>query len=446
MKLATIAGASSCNSPESLWDFILNFCVCVVQGPLCGDNNAPSFGTNAVTTSLPPLRLKKNEERRLKAGHLWIYSNEVDTDATPLKDFEPGTNVSIEDQRGRVLGTAYVNPHSLISARLVSRDPKYALDKSLIKHRLNIALSLRELLFEKPYYRLIHGEGDNLPGLVIDRYNDILVVQITTAGMEQQKQSIIEALDKIIKPKAIVLRNDSPSRKMEQLDSYVETATGELPDSIFVEENNTRFEIDVLKGQKTGWFYDHRMNRERMQHYVKDKRVLDVFSYIGGWGIQALTAGANDVMCIDASQTAIDRIHDNALLNGNENKLASVKGDAFEALKSLRQERENFDVVIVDPPAFIKRKKDFKEGLNAYRRINQMAVQVLNKGGYLISASCSYHLGAEQLRDTILKSSRHVDRNAQIIEQGHQGPDHPVHPAIPETDYLKAFFARILMN
>ncbi|MCK4586811.1 MAG: class I SAM-dependent rRNA methyltransferase, partial [Gammaproteobacteria bacterium] len=253
-------------------------------------------------------------------------------------------------------------------------------------------------------------------------------------------------LEKIIKPKAIVFRNDSPSRKMEHLDSYVETAMGNLPDSVFVEENNTRFEIDVLNGQKTGWFYDHRMNRARMQHYVQDKRVLDVFSYIGGWGIQALTAGASDVMCIDASQSAIDRIHHNASLNNHENKLASVQGDAFEALKSLRQEREHFDVVIVDPPAFIKRKKDFKEGLNAYRRINQMAMQVLNKGGYLISASCSYHLGADQLRDIILKSSRHVDRNSQIIEQGHQGPDHPTHPAIPETDYLKAFVARILMN
>jgi 23S rRNA (cytosine1962-C5)-methyltransferase len=415
---------------------------------LYSDNSTPTFGTNAVTTSLPPLRLKKNEERRLKAGHLWIYSNEIDIEATPLKDFAPGTNVSIEDQNGRPLGTAYVNPHTLICARLVSRDPKYSLDKSLIKHRLNIALSLREQLFDLPYYRLIHGEGDNLPGLIIDRYNDVLVVQITTAGMDNQKQAILEALEKIIKPKAIVLRNDSPSRKVEQLDSYVETAMGQLPDSVFVEENNTKFEIDVLSGQKTGWFYDHRMNRERMQHYVNDKRVLDVFSYIGGWGLQALTAGANDVMCIDSSQAAIDRIHHNAAINENINEanLASVQGDAFEALKSLRQEREHFDVVIIDPPAFIKRKKDFKEGLNAYRRINQMAMQVLNKGGYLISASCSYHLGSEQLRDVILKSSRHVDRNAQIIEQGHQGPDHPVHPAIPETDYLKTFFTRVLMS
>ena len=399
-----------------------------------------------MSKTLPPLRLKKNEERRLKAGHLWVYSNEIDIDKTPLKDFSPGTAVSIEDSQGHVLGNAYVNPHSLISARLISRDAKYVLDQSLITHRLNIALSLREQCFAQPFYRLVHGEGDNLPGLIVDRFADVLVVQITTAGMEMQKQAIITALEKTLKPAAIVLRNDSPSRKAEELDSYVETASGTLPESVLLEENNTRFEIDVLSGQKTGWFYDHRMNRARMQHYVKDKRVLDVFSYIGGWGIQALTAGANEVMCIDTSAKAVDRIHHNASLNKVEDKLVSVEGDAFEALKSLRQERERFDVVIIDPPAFIKRKKDFKEGLTAYRRINQMALQVLNKGGYLVSASCSFHLKRTQLHDTILKASRHIDRNAQIIEQGHQGPDHPVHPAIAETDYLKAFITRILSN
>ena len=398
------------------------------------------------SAALPPLRLKKNEERRLKAGHLWVYSNEIDISQTPLKDFEPGTTVSIEDNRGHVLGTGYVNPNSLISARLISRDPRYVLDQSLITHRLNIALSLREQCFSQPYYRLVHGEGDNLPGLIVDRFNDVLVVQITTAGMERHKQDVIAALEKVFKPTAIVMRNDSPSRKTEELDTYVETVSGTLPESVFVEENGTRFEIDVLTGQKTGWFYDHRMNRARMQQYVNDKRVLDVFSYIGGWGLQAITAGASEVMCIDASKNAIDRIHHNAELNNAGDKLASIEGDAFEALKSLRQERERFDVVIVDPPAFIKRKKDFKEGLLAYRRINQMAMQVLNKGGYIVSASCSFHLKREQLHDTILKASRHVDRNAQIVEQGHQGPDHPVHPAIPETDYLKSFTGRILMN
>ena len=396
--------------------------------------------------TLPPLRLKKNEERRLRAGHLWVYSNEVDIRQTPLKDLEPGSAVSIEDARGHPIGSGYVNPHSLICARLVSRDPKYRLDKSLLVHRINIALSLRDTAFGAPYYRLVHGEGDNLPGLVVDRFGEVLVVQITTAGMERHRDDVVEALQKVLRPAAIVLRNDSPARQLEGLDSYVDTAHGTLPEELLIEENGARFAIDPLRGQKTGWFFDHRMNRARMQQYVKGQRVLDVFSYIGGWGIEAAVAGASEVLCVEASQGAIDRLHHNADLNGLGDGVASLRGDAFEALKSLRQARERFDVVIVDPPAFIKRKKDFKQGLNAYHRLNQMALQVLNKGGYLISASCSWHLKHEQLRDTILKASRHVDRAAQIVEQGHQGPDHPVHPAIPETDYLKAFIARVLAS
>ncbi|HHH48697.1 MAG TPA: class I SAM-dependent rRNA methyltransferase [Gammaproteobacteria bacterium] len=399
-----------------------------------------------MSQALPPLRLKKNEERRLRAGHLWVYSNEVDIRQTPLKDLEPGSAVSIEDARGHPIGSGYVNPHSLICARLVSRDPKYRLDKSLLVHRINIALSLRDTAFGAPCYRLVHGEGDNLPGLVVDRFGEVLVVQITTAGMERHRGDVVEALQKVLKPAAIVLRNDSPARQQEGLDSYVDTTHGTLPEELLIEENGARFAIDPLRGQKTGWFFDHRMNRARMQQYVKDQRVLDVFSYIGGWGIEAAVAGASEVLCVEASQGAIDRLHHNADLNGLGNGVASLRGDAFEALKSLRQARERFDVVIVDPPAFIKRKKDFKQGLNAYHRLNQMALQVLNRGGYLISASCSWHLKHEQLRDTILKASRHVDRAAQIVEQGHQGPDHPVHPAIPETDYLKAFIARVLAS
>lgn len=392
---------------------------------------------------LPPLRLKKNEERRLREGHVWVYSNEIDTAATPLKDCAPGSQVVIEDSRGQALGSAYVNPHSLICARLISRDPHQQLDETLIARRLTAALQLRTSLFERPYFRLVHGEGDRLPGLVVDRFDDVLVAQLTTAGMEAQKDAVLAALEQVLRPRAIVLRNDGSMRALEGLPAYVETAFGELPSVVRVEENATRFEIDVLRGQKTGWFYDHRMNRARMRHYVRDKRVLDVFSYIGGWGVQALTAGAREVLCIDASAPALERIHHNAALNDAADRVATLEGDAFEALKALREARERFDVVIVDPPAFIKRKKDLKEGLLAYRRINQLAMQVLQDGGCLISGSCSYHLEAEQLRDTLAKTAGHLGRTAQILEQGHQGPDHPVHAAIPETNYLKAYTLRL---
>jgi len=388
--------------------------------------------------------LKKNEGRRIRAGHLWVFSNEVDPSRTNLKALSPGQAVEILDDNGKFLGHGYANPHSLICARLVSRDKKYLLDKSLLVHRLKVALSLRQRLFPQPFYRLIHGEGDNLPGLVVDRFGDVVVIQTTTAGMELLQNEIIEAVDKVLRPEAIVLRNDGGLRELEGLEKQVEVVLGALPEQVVIEENGTRFIVDPLKGQKTGWFYDHRMNRQRMQAYVKDKRVLDVFSYIGAWGVQAAMAGAADVMCVDSSAPALDLAYANAELNGVQERVAMLEGDAFEALKSLREEREKFDVVILDPPAFIKRKKDAKRGLEAYERINRMAMQVLERDGILISASCSHHLAREKLSDLMLKGARHIDRDMQLLEEGHQGPDHPIHPAIPETRYIKCFTARLL--
>ena len=389
------------------------------------------------------LTLRKNEERRLRAGHLWVFSNEVDTKATPLDQFHPGDQVQLTDYKGKFLGHAYVNPHSLICARVVSRDKKYALDQSLLTHRFKIALSLRERLFPDPYYRMVFGESDALPGLVVDRFNDTLTVQITTAGMELHKDAIIAALDKILKPKSIILRNDSSVRGLEQLPNYVETALGDTPDTLKIIENSCQFLAPAISGQKTGWFYDHRLNRERATHYVKGLRVLDVFSYMGAWAIPAATRGASEVYCIDASTAALDQLEANAKLNNVGDKLTTIQGDAFEALKALREDKQRFDVILLDPPAFIKRRKDVKQGLEAYRRINQLAMQLLSRDGLLVSASCSHHLERSRLQQTLLKNSRHLDRNIMLLEQGYQGPDHPIHPAIPETEYLKAFFCRI---
>lgn len=390
-----------------------------------------------------PLILKKNEERRLRNGHLWVYSNEVDVARTPLTAFEPGQAVVIQDSDGKALGSGYVNPHSLICARLVSRDAEQPLDKSLLVHRLNIALSLRERLYDKPFYRLVYGESDFLPGLVVDRYGDVVVAQLNTAGMEARKQAVVEALVKVLKPRAILLRNDSSVRAMEELESTVEVAHGEVPERVLIEENGCQFEVP-LSGQKTGWFYDHRDNRARAQRYAKGARVLDVFSYIGGWGIAAAVAGAREVLCLDSSAPALDQVERNAALNGVSEKMGTIEGDAFEALKALRAEREQFDVVIVDPPAFIKRRKDIKNGSEAYRRLNQAAMQLLGKDGILVSASCSHHLSRDSLVDILQQSSRHLDRSLQIIEQGHQGGDHPIHPAIPETEYIKCLVGRVV--
>jgi 23S rRNA (cytosine1962-C5)-methyltransferase len=395
---------------------------------------------------LAPLRLKKNEDRRIRAGHVWIFSNEVDVAATPLDGFEPGQLADFQDSSGKSLGNGYVNPRSLICGRLVSRDPGYVLGKSLLVHRLNVALSLRQRLFAKPFYRLAYSEGDGLPGLIVDRYADTLVVQINTAGMERVKDEILIALQEVLRPTRIVLRNDSSGRALEGLDDYVETVLGDAVDLVSLEENGARFEAPILSGQKTGWFYDHRLNRARMQQYAGDKRVLDVFSYIGGWGVQAATAGAAEVLCVDSSDTALAQLAHNASLNQVSSRIRTQTGDAFEVLKGLRAERERFDVVILDPPAFIKRKKDFHAGQTAYQRLNQAAMQLLSKDGILVSASCSYHLTRENLKQVLLQTSRHVDRQLLVLEQGHQGPDHPLLPAVAETEYLKSFICRVLPN
>jgi len=261
--------------------------------------------------------------------------------------------------------------------------------------------------------------------------------------MEAVREQVLEALDKVIHPKGVVLRGDSAIRKFEGLDSYQETL-GEVPEQVRVEEAGVGFDVSLQQGQKTGWFYDQRMNRIRLRAYAKDRRVLDVFSYVGGWGLQAAAGGASEVFCVDASEQALDRVHAGAESNGFGDTVASIQGDAFEVLAQLRVDQERFDVVVLDPPAFIKRRKDSKAGEQAYHRINQLGMQVLKKDGILVSASCSHHLGEAQFQKILLQSSRHLDRSLQILERGFQGPDHPVHPAIPETAYLKALFCRVL--
>ena len=398
-----------------------------------------------MSSDLAIVYLKKGQERRLNQGHLWVYSNEIDTQKSPLKAFRAGEQVVVSSAQGKALGLAYINPHSLIAARIFSRNTSVLLDKSLFVHRIKIALSLRERIFDKPYYRLIFGDSDLLPGVVVDRFNDILVVQITTAGIENQREALIEALDKVLKPSVIVLRNDVKMREMEELELYNEVVQGSLPEIVNIEENQTQFQVNLLKGQKTGWFYDHRMNRARVQHYAKGKRVLDLFSYAGAWGLEAATAGASEVFCVDASEQALDWLDQSAEKNSFSN-ITSIQGNVFDVLKHLREEREKFDIVIVDPPAFIKRKKDFKEGLNAYRRVNQMAMQLCSRDAILVSASCSYHLPADTLLQQVQGAARHLDRFVQMLEQGHQSPDHPVHPAMPETAYIKSFMTRVLPN
>jgi 23S rRNA (cytosine1962-C5)-methyltransferase len=392
--------------------------------------------------ALPELRLKPREGRRLSAGHLWVFSNEVDTERTPLADFAPGALCRVIGDRDHFIGYAYVNPHALICARILGRDARYPPGKSLLVHRLQVALALRERLYPRPFYRLVHGESDGLPGLVLDRYGDVVVGQSGTAGMEALKAEIVAAVEKVIAPSAMVWKNDSGARELEGLPSCVEAALGDVPGHVEVEENGVRFRVPMGAGQKTGWFYDQAANRAAFLKYVAGRRVLDVFSYLGAWGLAAARAGATEVVCVDSSAPALELLQASADANGLT--VATRRGDAFDVLAALREAGERFDVVVVDPPAFIKRRRDIPKGQAAYRKLNQLAMQLLPRDGILVSCSCSHHLAQEDLVAAIQQAARHLGRFAQIVEVGGHAPDHPIHPAIPETRYLKALTCRVV--
>lgn len=389
------------------------------------------------------LRLKKGEDRRIRFGHPWVYSNEIDTVNTPLKSFSPGQEVTVIAHDKTILGSAYVNPHSLIACRLYSRAQETPLDEAFFINRIEAALALRDRLFTQPFYRLVFSEADGLPGLVIDRFGEHIVMQINTAGMEKHIDIIAGAIMKRLPTtKSILLRNDSQTREHEGLALYTKDIFGQTPSETVLVENDVSFHVPLLTGQKTGWFYDHRLNRARLKEYVTGKTVLDTFSYLGAWGIQAAVFGAAQVDCIEASATASQLIRRNTELNKTDDKVKVITDDAFDAMKALVQAKKTYDVIVLDPPAFVKRSKDRKEGLIAYRRINDLALKMLAENGILVSCSCSMHVSMDDLVEQLNRATQQTPYGIQILERGHQGPDHPVHPAIPETDYLKALFVR----
>ncbi len=391
----------------------------------------------------PEIYLKKNEDKRLRKGHLWVFSNEIDTQRSPLEHFSAGDLVLVKSADGKELGTAYINPQALICARLLSRKANLKCGLNFFKERLATALALREKLFSQPYYRLAFGESDGLPGLVIDRFGSVLSVQITTAGMEQRKEFLLTALIELLNPAAIVLKNDNSQRQLEGLNLESEIVYGTLPNPLIIEENGAQFKIDILGGQKTGWFYDHRSSRAFVAGLANNQRVLDLFSYTGAWGIPAARAGASEVTCVDASEGALTLALENARLNQVQDSMHFVRSDVFEFMKQARLDNQLYDLIVLDPPALIKRKKDFKQGYEAYRRLNHLALQILSKNGILISASCSHHLSRDNLHEILRSSGRHIDRHLVFFAAGGQGPDHPIDPAAPETEYLKTFFCSV---
>jgi len=399
----------------------------------------------ATVSDAAPLYLRRREDRRLRAGHLWVYSNEVDTARSPLTALAPGDPVDIIGADGRWLGSGYANPATLIAARIVSRDRQHRLGRPLLVHRLKVAAGLRERIYGAPFYRLAFGEADGLPGLVVDRFGDVLVAQVTTAGMERMRAEILDALERTFRPRAVVWNNDSSMRELEGLPRYREPAIGDMPETVEVRENADLIcRVPLPGGQKTGWYYDQRDNRSRFATLVRDSRVLDLYCYAGAWGLQAALAGASEVWCVDSSASMAEHIRANAEALGVADRVRVITADAMDTLRELRAARELFDAVVVDPPAFVKRKKDLQAGTGGYLRLNQAALQVVRNDGWLVSCSCSYHLDRDGLRDIVRQAGYHIDRTLQIVAEGQQAMDHPVHPAMPETRYLKALFTRVL--
>jgi len=386
------------------------------------------------------LWLAPKADKRVRLGHNWIFSNEVAADHTALASFAPGELARVVDAGRNPVGIAYVNPAALICARILTRDVRATIDVAWFAARIRRALAMREALYAAPFYRLLYGESDGVPGIVVDRYGDVCVVQLNTAGAMAQRETFIAALTQTIAPKGIVLRNAGSTRALEGIEPLDQTL-GEVPERVVVIENDMRIAAPLRTGQKTGYFYDQRDNRLRLRRYVKPgDDVLDVFSYVGGWAVSALQAGAHRVTCIDQSELALGYADENARAIGKE--IDGLAGDALEVMHGLAAEKRRYDVVVLDPPALVKRRKDAAAGERHYLRLHEAALRLLRDDGFAITASCSYHLAPERLQRIALDAARGVGRRLQILERHGQAPDHPVHPAMPETEYLKALFTR----
>jgi len=390
------------------------------------------------------LRLRRREERRVLAGHDWVFSNEIDTAATPLKGLEPGCEIVLESADGRFLAHGFANPASLIAVRITGRRRNHAFDDERLGARIAQALALRTRRYDAPFYRWIFGESDGLPGLVVDRYGDVAVVQVSAAGMERRLDAIVDALISQGELSAVWLRNDAGVRELEGLPSYRRWAHGQAHDTLHVQENGLEFEVPAEASQKTGWFYDHRDNRQALRTWTPGARVLDLYSYAGAFALNAVAGGAREVIAIDSSAPACEALRANAERQGVADRVEVRTDDVVEGLRALGEADERFDVIVLDPPAFVKRKKDREAGIRHYALNHKLAMRVLAPAGILLSASCSQPIDDAALIDTLRKSLPRERERAQLLAPVAQGADHPVHAAMPETRYLSGAIARVV--
>ncbi len=385
----------------------------------------------------PTVTLLPGHQKRALHGHPWIFSNEIQMD-TAAKALPPGTLVTLRTGDGRTLGVATYNPHTLVAARLLDRDPGRRIDREFLARRLKRALAIRERLYAEPFYRLVHAEADGIPGAVIDRFGDFMVAQLNTAGMMRLEPEFVAALEAAVAPKAIVLRNDSPARALEGLSEEVRVAAGSLEGALEVHENGARFEVDLMGGQKTGWFYDQRENRAFMARLANGARVLDLYCFVGGFAIEAAVAGAAEVTGIDRSEPALSLAGRSAALNGVAERCKFSRGEVFAELQRLASAGERFDIVISDPPAVVKSRKDLGPGLRGYRKLARLAAGAVAPQGYLFLASCSHNVTPEDFWEAARRGLEDAGRSARLLRSAGAAPDHPLHPHLPESAYLKA--------
>ena len=393
-----------------------------------------SLKKSALNAEIFSVRLRGGAHKRVQAGSPWVFSNEIDMNVA-AKSFTPGELVRLERADGSPLGLGHFNPHSLIAVRMLDRDFNADIDHSWLKKRLTRALTIRDALYEKPFYRLCYAEADDLPGLIIDRFDDVLTVQTNSAGMTRIIPDLVAVLEDLLKPRAIILRNDSSIRHLEGLEDDTRLIAGTAPGTITLIENDCPFQVDLLDGQKTGWYYDHRDNRAFMARLARGRRVLDLYCYAGAFSIPAARNGASHVTALYRSAGALELAQQSAVLNKVTENCVFEKAEVFDLLE---KNREKFDVVIADPPAFIKSRKDAGVGLKGYQKLSRLAAKAVAPGGFLMMASCSHHAEPERFMAAVLKGVADAGRQARILRQAGAGPDHPIHPLLPESAYLKA--------
>ncbi|HYB09731.1 MAG TPA: class I SAM-dependent rRNA methyltransferase [Alphaproteobacteria bacterium] len=390
----------------------------------------------------PVIRLLPGQQKRARHGHPWIYSNEIVMDAA-AKSLPPGELVNVESANGESLGVAFFNSHSLVAARILSGNPTREIDVDFFAAHLGRALALREALYDAPYYRLVHAEADGLPGLAIDRYGDVLACQMNAAGIERLATPLTEAIERVLDPRVILFRNDSPIRALEGLPGTQHFAKGTLSGPIELVENDCRFLADLMTGQKTGWFYDQRDNRAFMARLARGRSVLDVYCYSGGFAIEAARAGAREVLAIDGSDPALALARQAAELNGVEALCRFERGSAFTAMERLAADGRHFDIVICDPPAFVKSKRDLATGAKGYRKLARLAGQLAAPGGFVFLASCSHNMEVPRFAEEVRRGLEQAGRTGRILRSAGAAPDHPVHPHLPESSYLKALVLQV---